>query len=602
MHAGSLIDLEVVFLDCQTTGATPTRAHLLEIAWLRSTARRLLDPSSRANETPTSRIVSLPEGEEIPRTIQRITGIGPEHLLSARPATEIADELSAVLADEPPLVIHYARFELPFLADLATRASVAWPSESLEKILCTHEIARRTLATLPRRGLRALAGYFGEEVPELHRAGEHVFATAMVWAHLIRQLEEEREIKTIEGLVELLTEAPAERGGKRGYPMDREARLALKDEPGIYRMINRRGTVIYLGKATSLKKRVNSYFQKRKHAAERTLEMLTQAVTLEVTPTGSALEAAMLETDEIKRLAPRYNVALKTEQRRVVYVSRDLLTQSERRDEEHPLGPFSSFGSIGALGLMLLVLRCRAQQVELAPGLLSVVIRNIFGGYLEVDEAIAHEAFALLETSLDLTDESTLSYRALLRGARRWARRIAEREAARAGDSDVDESEDETTESIEPGDLSDATPEPPEAQEGWTPEQLAGALESITEQAIHSLRRARWLRSITEATLTWSRDKKSRPLRRIRLHRGHIVEALDVAKTKDPAPSSTVHTPSPRWSERDEVVFDVATYDRLRVLTTEIRRLVSEQRTIDLIVSPTQRLDTERLRMRLRRF
>ena len=75
-------------------------------------------------------------------------------------------------------------------------------------------------------------------------------------------------------------------------------------------MLRANGDILYIGKAASLRQRVNSYFQTCRRHAEHTLEMLSQAVGLEVTPTASALEAALLEYGEIKRVCPPYNKAL----------------------------------------------------------------------------------------------------------------------------------------------------------------------------------------------------------------------------------------------------------------------------------------------------
>jgi hypothetical protein len=60
---------------------------------------------------------------------------------------------------------------------------------------------------------------------------------------------------------------------------------------------------------------VNSYFQSRRKHSEHILEMLTQAKDLDVTVTGSALEAAVLESDEIKTFKPPYNMALREKDR-----------------------------------------------------------------------------------------------------------------------------------------------------------------------------------------------------------------------------------------------------------------------------------------------
>src|SRR6266567_601898 len=82
----------------------------------------------------------------------------------------------------------------------------------------------------------------------------------------------------------------------------------LPDAPGVYRMLNAGGDVLYVGKAKSLKKRVSSYALRGGHN-ERITRMIYETAEMLFITTASETEALLLESNLIKQLKPRYNVS-----------------------------------------------------------------------------------------------------------------------------------------------------------------------------------------------------------------------------------------------------------------------------------------------------
>ena len=97
---------------------------------------------------------------------------------------------------------------------------------------------------------------------------------------------------------------------RRGVEVIAAALKNLPGSPGVYRMLNRSGDALYVGKARNLKKRVAAYTQLGK-LPERLVRMVTETAQLEVVTTHTEVEALLLEINLIKRLMPRYNVLLR---------------------------------------------------------------------------------------------------------------------------------------------------------------------------------------------------------------------------------------------------------------------------------------------------
>ena len=84
----------------------------------------------------------------------------------------------------------------------------------------------------------------------------------------------------------------------------------LPNSPGVYRMFDKDGEVLYVGKARSLKKRVTQYAQGRAHT-NRVARMIVETASMAFVTTATEMEALLLEANLIKQLRPRYNVLLR---------------------------------------------------------------------------------------------------------------------------------------------------------------------------------------------------------------------------------------------------------------------------------------------------
>jgi excinuclease ABC subunit C len=140
----------------------------------------------------------------------------------------------------------------------------------------------------------------------------------------------------------------------------------LSTAPGVYRMLAEEGRVLYVGKASNLRKRVGSYFG-RSPANTRTLNMLAQVRAIEVSITRTEGEALLLENDLIKSLKPRYNVLLRDDKSYpMIYLSSEdefprlAFHRGPRRLPGRYFGPFpSAHGVRDSLNLMQKLFRVR---------------------------------------------------------------------------------------------------------------------------------------------------------------------------------------------------------------------------------------------------
>jgi len=132
----------------------------------------------------------------------------------------------------------------------------------------------------------------------------------------------------------------------------------LPDDPGVYLMLNKKGEIIYVGKATSLKKRVSSYFSKAHD--NKTARLVREIARIDYQITPSVLEALILEANLIKKYEPKYNirekddksflylVVTKEDYPRPLLIRGLELKKKKKSDYKAVFGPYTSARSLRA--------------------------------------------------------------------------------------------------------------------------------------------------------------------------------------------------------------------------------------------------------------
>ena len=151
---------------------------------------------------------------------------------------------------------------------------------------------------------------------------------------------------------------------------------ALPDSPGVYRWKDKDGRIIYVGKAKNLKNRVRSYVREDSNRSPKVAAMIRHAEDLDITMTGTEMEALILECNLIKELHPKYNISLRDdksypyvkvtvrEEWPRIYVTRNI----NRNDGAKYFGPFTDVGNLrttlSTLRKYYPVRNCRSMKVS----------------------------------------------------------------------------------------------------------------------------------------------------------------------------------------------------------------------------------------------
>lgn len=235
-------------------------------------------------------------GRNIPYYITGLTGITTEMVLDSPAFEEIAEEVFKRLEGKV-FVAHNAHFDYSFLKKEFEQVGINWQS----KKLCTVRLSRKIIPGLRSYSLGSLAESLGIEISNRHRAGGDAAATVKIFDQLLRRDREGYIVKALK-----------RNSGETILPpnLPKEEFDRLPSLPGVYYFLNARGNIIYVGKAINIKKRIAGHFTGDAREWSRSkIRNEIHHVTYELT--GNELIALILESQEIRRLWPKYNQAQK---------------------------------------------------------------------------------------------------------------------------------------------------------------------------------------------------------------------------------------------------------------------------------------------------
>jgi len=143
----------------------------------------------------------------------------------------------------------------------------------------------------------------------------------------------------------------------------------------------------------------------------------------------------------------------------------------------------------------------------------------------------------------------------------------------------------------------DEVPDEPGDGRVWTPEAVAKSLGYMVLHSAHLIRRARWFCLLSESSLAWETAGRPGQLKNLIVLESGAVIKRDALKAAERLP---VPPRFDRSFQGRQKHLSLITYDRLRVLTTELRRLISEGRPVELSLRPTVTLGNDELKRALR--
>ncbi len=272
-------------VDIETTGGYAANNGITELA--------IVLHNGREEEGRFTSLIN--PSKKIPFFITALTGISQKMVSEAPKFEELAENIHRLLKDRV-FIAHNVNFDYSFVKHNLKSAGLDLDSRKL----CTVRLTRQVFPGLQSYSLGNLCRHFNIPIKDRHRAGGDASATVLLFEHLMRNGAE----KHIENALK--------RSKEQSLPpfLPKEKVDNLPYCPGVYYFHDQKGKVVYVGKAKNLKYRVSSHFT-HNGAGRQRQDFLRTIHDISFQSCGTELIAAILESIEIRRLWPAYNVSQK---------------------------------------------------------------------------------------------------------------------------------------------------------------------------------------------------------------------------------------------------------------------------------------------------
>ncbi len=269
-------------IDLETTGGFAQRNRVTEVAIYAFDGEKIVDEfHSLVN----------PE-KSIPANITLLTGITNEMVADAPSFKTIAPEIEAITKDRV-FVAHNAGFDYSFMR----REFRSLGLNYIRKKLCTVRLSRKILPGLHSYSLGTLCATLGIPITHRHRAFGDARATVTLLDLLIKSDHDHH-------LDEALNRFSRE--GTLPPNLAAEDFNQLPENVGVYYFLDKKGQVIYVGKAKNIRQRVLNHFVQFSRS-QRSMEFRHQISNVTYELCGNELIALLLESHEIKKYWPKFN-------------------------------------------------------------------------------------------------------------------------------------------------------------------------------------------------------------------------------------------------------------------------------------------------------